>query len=518
MLAPDAPNAYVTRVAPPHFYACTPPLAPMDQELRLRNHASVIDPATDFAYKWGLNVGLSDTKARRLALAVDEIVTDVVKFAYPGEEETFQIAFRSDLSTAEVIIREQGVPFDPSEIAYDRERAVADGDFDGAGYEVVKRCVDEIQFLNKGSEGKEFRLVQHIEARHIVDLEPAGVVHDTDVPADDLAYTLVDVEPADARDIAMLIYRTYGDTYSKEELYYPDTVEQALRNDEKFGVIVRTEHGAAVGYFAVLRNDDSDIGEVGEAVVDVNHRRRGLMTRMLEALIQRADNEGLLGVYGEAVTAHEISQRANARFDFVSSALCLAYQPTERFTGLIDDYPQPISNLIDFKPLVPYDTVTPHLPAAYEETLRGVYDALGAHIVEPAPEARAAPMPEDAQIDVRIEYGFQHAVLVVEEAGADVVEQVEQTIDDLNGTELLALYVDLPLQSPHTPALTEQLRDAGFIFGGLMPRFHRERDHLRLQRPLVALDPEAIRVHSDLAHTLKERVVSELHDEQMALA
>jgi RimJ/RimL family protein N-acetyltransferase len=114
-----------------------------------------------------------------------------------------------------------------------------------------------------------------------------------------------------------------------------------------------------VGYFAVLRNDDSDIGEVGEAVVDVNHRRRGLMTRMLEGLIQRAEEEGLLGVYGEAVTAHEISQRANARFDFVSSALCLAYHPTERFTGLIDDYPQPISNLIDFKPLVPYETVRP---------------------------------------------------------------------------------------------------------------------------------------------------------------
>jgi len=219
-----------------------------------------------------------------------------------------------------------------------------------------------VSMRSKGSEGKEFRLVQHVEARHIVDLAPAEVVQDTEVPGEEISYALVDVKPTDARDIAKLIYRTYGDTYSKEELYYPDTIEQALRNDEKFGVLARTEHGAAVGYFAVLRSDDSDVGELGEAVVNVNHRRRGLMTRMLEALIQRAEEEGLLGVFGEAVTAHEISQRANARFDFVSSALSLAYQPTERFTGLIDDYPQPISNLIDFKPLVPYDTVTPHLP------------------------------------------------------------------------------------------------------------------------------------------------------------
>lgn len=487
----------------------------MDQELDLRNHASVIGPATDFTYRWGLNVGLTDTKARRLALAVDEIVTDVVRFAYPGEEESFQISFRSDLSTAEVIIQEQGVPFDPSEIEYDRTRALEEGDFKGAGYAVVEHCVDEIRFLNKGTEGKEFRLGQHIEARHIVDLEPADIVQDTEVPADDLSYMLEDVEPSDAVDIAKLIYRTYGNTYSKDELYYPHKIEQALRNDEKFGVMVRTEHGAAVGYFAVLRADDSDIGEVGEAVVDVNHRRRGLMTRMLEALIRKAEEEGLIGVYGEAVTAHEISQRANARFDFVSAALNLAFQPTERFTGLIDDYPQPISTLIDFKPLVPYDTVTPHLPEAYADLLRTIYDELGAIVIEPTVDGKQEPLPDEAAIDARIEYGFRHAVLVVEEPGADVVEQVEQTIEDLDRAKLNALYVDVPLRSPHTPILTEQLREAGFIFSGLVPRFHRELDHLRLQRPFVALDPDAIVAYSELTQKIKERIVDELHDEEL---
>ena len=59
----------------------------MDQQLELRNHASIIGPVTDFAYRWGLNVGLSDEKARRLALAVDELVTDVVRFAYPGDDD-----------------------------------------------------------------------------------------------------------------------------------------------------------------------------------------------------------------------------------------------------------------------------------------------------------------------------------------------------------------------------------------------------------------------------------------------
>lgn len=482
----------------------------MDQHLELRNHASVIGPATDFAYRWGLNVGLSDDKAQRLALAVDEIVTDVVRFAYPGEEETFQVEFRTDMSTAEVIIQEQGVPFDPSAVAYERSQAVDEGDFNRAGYAVVEHCVDEVQFLNKGADGKEFRLVQHIEADHIVDLAPAEVVQDPSVPDEDMSYTLDPAAPSDAMEIAKLIYRTYGHTYSKEELYYPDKIEQALRNDEKFGVLVRTEYGAAVGNFAVLRDDDSAIGEVGEAVVDVNHRRQGLMTRMLEALVEAAEDEGLVGVYGSAVTAHEISQRANARFDFVSSALNLAFQPRERFTGLLDDYPQPISNLIDFKPLVSYDTVRPHLPAPYADLLTAIYDALGATVKPPTEEGPKTPRPDESGIDARIEYEFEHAVLVVERVGEDLVTQVEQTIEDLDGSALNALYVDLPLGSPYTPAATAQLRDAGFVLGGLAPRFHREQDHLRLQRPFVNLDPEAIVVYSDLAHALKEQVMTEL--------
>jgi hypothetical protein len=91
-----------------------------------------------------------------------------------------------------------------------------------------------------------------------------------------------------------------------------------------------------------------------------------------------------------------------------------------------------------------------------------------------------------------------------------VEAQVKQTIKDLDEADLNALYVDLPLSSPHTPAATAELRDAGFVLAGLAPRFHQEEDHLRLQRPFVDLDPEAIVVYSDLAYVLKEQVIGEL--------
>ena len=484
----------------------------MDQTLHLPNHVNIIGPTTDYAYKWGLNVGLSDTKALRLALAVDELVTDVVRFAFPGEEGAFTIAFRADLSTAEVIIHEKGEPFDPSQHAYDPQRAIEEDHFDGAGFAVVQHCVDDFAFLNRGREGKEFRIMQRIESEHIAELHPTEQP-DPDADREDVSYTLAPVEPGDAEDIAKLIYRTYGYTYAKEDLYYPERIERALEQNEKFGVVVRSESGRTVGYFAVLRSSDSTIGEVGEAAVDVNHRRRGLMKRMLRTLIDQANANGLSGVFGAAVTVHDISQRVNHHFGMVSTALLLGLFPPERFRSLADDHTQPISIVIDFRPLVPYETVTAYLPAPYADVLRQIYDALGVEALRVPPASAATPreaVADTTEMDARIRYTYGHVVFVVETVGQDLPAQVQQALDDLEDEDMSVACVDLPLDAPSTPAATAMLRDHGFVFAGLMPRFHHDRDYLRLQRPLVSLDPDAITVYSDLATTLKQHILEEL--------
>lgn len=480
----------------------------MDLHLQLQNHPSVIGPTADFAYKWALNAGLSEERALSLSLAVTEVVTDVVRFAFPRHEESFDVTFRRDISTVEIIIAEQGEPFDPSRYVYDAERARKEGNFDGAGFTVMKHFVDDFAFLNKGRNGKEFRLVQEIEATHVSELlrrdpQPAPSENGT------REYDLQPITPDDAGDVAKLIYRTYGYTYAKEELYYPEKIRRALREDEKFGVIARTPSGRAVGMFAVLKSTDSNIGEVGEAVVDVDHRRRGLMTRMLEMLIEEAEARGMSTVFGEAVTVHDISQRVNQHFQMESTALLLGIFPAQRFHGLVGDYPQPISVIIDMRPLQPYDVVRPFLPLPYAPLLQDIYEALGAAVEPPDMEPVTPPPGSEAVIDARISYRFRHMVLVVQEPGADIAAQVQQTIDDVSG-DVIVVMVDIPIDDPHTPFIAHQLREHGFVLSGLMPRFHQSRDYLRMQLPLVELDFDHIIVHSDLSHDLKSLIQQEL--------
>jgi anti-sigma regulatory factor (Ser/Thr protein kinase)/GNAT superfamily N-acetyltransferase len=478
----------------------------MEAHLQLRNDPEIIEAATDFAFKWGLNAGLPRDRALRLALAVDELVTDIVRFAFRYEQGTFTLRFERDLATVEVTARELGAPFDPAAHRYDPERARNDGDFDGAGLHLIRHLVDEFTFLNQGREGKEFRLVQHIPNEHIAERTSTAPPSAADEPEPD--YHLALATPEDAEDIAQLIYHTYGYTYAKEALYFPDKIARALRQGDKFGVVARTGSGRAVGSFAVLRSTDSEIGEVGEAVVLEGHRRRGLMTRMLEALIDEAQRRGLHGVFGEAVTVHTISQRVNQHFGMRSTALLFAVFRILRFKGLVDEYPQPVSVIIDFRPLVDIDRVTAYLPAAYADLLERIYADLG--ITVDTPPASQPARPPTSRIDVHINYRDRHATLVVETFGDDLIEHVHQTVDDLANEELHVIFVDLPLDDPATPEATPQLREAGFVLAGLMPLFHQERDYLRLQRPLVPLDLDLIQTHSDRSHAIKQTIKEEL--------
>ncbi|HER19518.1 MAG TPA: GNAT family N-acetyltransferase, partial [Chromatiales bacterium] len=395
-----------------------PPRRIMDAHMRLKCKASVIGSASDFAFKWSLNVGLGERDATRFALAVDEVITDVVLYAFPDENCEFEVIFRSDLSTAEVVVRELGEPFDPDRHRYDSERALATGDFQGAGVELVRRLVDDFVFLNKGKAGKEFRIVKRI-TNPPLDIIAVSDPRLSAPPTDDSpeSYTLHNVTADDAEEVAKLIFRTYGYSYANEDMYHPKRIELGFQRDEKFGVIARTSRGDSVGYFAVLRQPDSAIGEVAEVMVSPGHRCKGLMTRMLGALVERARAEKMEALFGEAVAVHDISQRVNHKHGFQTTALMLAAFPITRYRQLIESFPEDMSAVVEFLILEPQEPHEVYLPHKYRRILRTIYDQLGIQVEELHP-ARFDPAPR-TRLDVDIAYHNNHAVLVVQRFGSD---------------------------------------------------------------------------------------------------
>jgi len=479
----------------------------MDAHLKLKAKTGVIGSASDFTYSWAINTGLPEDDAARLTLAVTEVVTNIVLYAYPHDEGEFEITYHPGLTQVEVIVQEFGEPFDPDRHRYDPQRALAEGDFHGAGLALISHMVDNFVFLHTGKLGKEFRLVKNVPAEHIADmmsLEELKVASAPDVTEE---YRLSVATPDDAEDIAKLIYRTYGYTYAKESIYFPKRNEQALSSGEKFAVMVRTSSGEAVGHFAVLRNTDSNIGEVAEVVVSPPHRRRGLMTRMLNALIGLAKKNGLQALFGEAVAVHLISQIVNHKLGFHSSALLLSSLPVTKYRDLVDSYPQDVSVVIDFLLLDQIRSREVFLPKKYKNVLANIYSRQGIRLIDGQREGFQPA--RETQFSLTIQYDNKAACVVIDSCGADLEELIAKLTTSAREEGLRTVFFDLPLDHPGTATAINAFENQRYIFGGLMFMFHKERDYLRMQYTTSSLDMNMVYVLSDMAGEIKRQVEKE---------
>lgn len=479
----------------------------MDAKLHVRTRPELIESVTDFAFKWSMNCGLPRQDSARLALAVDELTTDIVLFAFPEEPnpQTYEVEFRYHVDRLEIIFHELGEPFEPENHPYSPQAFLQEGNFDGAGLHLIRHLVDDFIFFNRGKEGKEFRLIKHIPARHI---DTLFQLQDAQEPALSDQYPVTRVGLNDAEDLAKLIYRTWGYTYPRDEMYYPERIRELLERKEKFGVIARTQYNQAVGYFAVLTISDSPIGEVAEAVVSPGHRGRGIMTQMMQTLLNEARQEGLFGVFAEAITTHTASQQVNQRFSFQPTALVLNHFPTLQSKGFKEHQQPRISVLFEFLSLRKRKQIKAYLPTNYRHLLREIYVQLDIDLDEKTHHG-ALCLPEESELELRVHSRFKTALIIVRTFGADFLETLSDQMQSLKERSYLSLEIDLPLGQPATKKMVPGLNQMGFFLAGLCPLAHDKKDYLRLQHLYSELNPQAIKIHSEFGKKLKRRVIQD---------
>jgi len=482
----------------------------MDAYLYMEAHLEAIEPVTDFTYKWCTNMGMESDEAARFSLATDELLTDMILFAYPDELGYIEIWYRYSVPQLEIIIQDSGEPFDPDHNRYSRDKAISEGHFEGAGLEIVRNMTEHFLFLNRGKEGKEFRLSKQLSEQRFTDLETEKGVESEEAKA----YQIDRVAKEDAEDIAKLIYRSYGYSYVKEDVYFPKQNRLAIERGKKFGVLARTDKGRPVGYLVVIKSGDSMVGEVGEAVVSPAHRRKGLMTRMLKELISISQKRGLRGLYGLALTTHEISQKANQAFGFTSVALPVAVTKGSRDRAARADHPQPISLLVDFLPLTKTWNRPLYLPAKYESILNRLYEQFDTVPASVPPEGHGFSDEGKTDMELKFTYRNNTAFLTVKRLGSTFRISAKSMLRSLNEVNLNAIFIDLPLQEPSIDEAVEFLNSNGFIFSGLMPMAHQQQDYFRMQKIMVPIDFDLIQTYSETAGLLKELIRKEYHELQ----
>ena len=491
----------------------------MDARLQVASDEMNISPVCDFTQSWALNCGLSEGEALRFSVAVSELVTDVILFAFPDDRDNkFEIKFYHTFSNVEIVIQELGEPFDPDRHTYSAEKAVAENNFEGAGFLLMRSFSDEFTFINKGKEGKEFRLSKNIRIHDIdellqqsLELRLAEIEQTIDqYPRKELdEFTVSRIKATDAEDISKLIYRTYQYTYSKEDLYLPKKVEEAVLSRDKLGVIARKPDGEAIGYFAITPKGNTTIAEVGEAVVSPSYRRNGIMSRMMNNLIEIAESKQITAIFGEAVTIHPVSQKVNHKFGYKTTGIQLASSVNVKYEGFDEDYPQPVSIALDFLLVIPPAKRSVYLPKKYRDILLETYDELGMKVE--AKDPKTYHLADFSDIDIEINYSSSASLIIVNRYGKDFFTVLSDMVNSLEQKHPKTLFLDFPLSSKATPGQFSSISPLGFIYCGLLPHFHRNSDYLRLQKVYSSLDFEIIEIYSDFGKKLKSFIANEYH-------
>jgi anti-sigma regulatory factor (Ser/Thr protein kinase)/predicted N-acetyltransferase YhbS len=427
--------------------------------------------------------GFDDQDTGDIRLAVDEACTHVIQTAFePGEEQSLSISCQRYPSGLRITIADKGMPFDPCSIpAYDAHGG-PDRELSGLPFYLIQQVMDEVRFVNKGSEGKELQLTKYLRVPSVETYFPEEELlpYDTSVePAPLAQYSYRFMEPTDAIEIAKCVYKTYGYTYPGEHIYFPERLVTMNQSGELLSAVATTESGEVVGHCALSGQPGDPMMEVCQAVVAPAHRRRGVMKELVGLLTVEARKRGLAGLFVVTVTVHPFSQQATLRYGFRESALLLAYGPRNvHFKKITDQQlPQRETVVYGYQPLHEEPRSRVYPPAHHRSIIARIYANLGLEreLAWPEmsqPRSQPGPLrPERSHFDLstKITPAMRTAQIEIDSYGPGVEGEIKSKLKDLCCEGIAVIYLNSPLSDPHTAIFCRKFEEMGFFFAGILP-------------------------------------------------
>jgi N-acetylglutamate synthase-like GNAT family acetyltransferase len=412
--------------------------------------------------------------ARRLETVVDALVRFTLEMAYPDDElGEIEVTLEAAEGSVAVTVHDWGLPL-----------TSAGGDFGPLpdALAALTPGASDVQLLNLGADGK--RLVAHVPvrssgdaelSRHHMEAAPKRAKADAET-SDALLVRTASTE--DAEGIAQLLYENYHLSYVHADFYRPRYLMAALASGELESTIALHE-GRVIGHHALMPVPDVPSAETGAAVVHSAYRGLGIFGRLFEHTLQRAHERGLAAIFGDAVTIHPFSQRAERSHGYRETALQLGMVPAQTtMRGFGGEGPtRRTATLRAYRSLDERPRQV-ELPTLYREVLEGVYANAGVPLESRAEPTALAGQRVTVDIDEPRALGFLRLRRWDGEAGADVRQAVRHLLS--RHVDIAYADVDLAAVSDVDEA-TDLLNELGFFAGGLVLHGPDGHDHLRLQ-------------------------------------
>jgi serine/threonine-protein kinase RsbW len=261
-------------------------------------------------------LGFGEDHRKKIGLAVEQAVAKVMEQTFePGDRQTFEISCERVPVGLQIIIKERGMPFDPSRIPLFHREGKGPKSREPADIPLLRDLVDEFLIHNLGPDGQEIRLVKYLRDKSVEDYFQACELGQFEPPSKTRKRILGPgkfhvhlMKPSEALEVARSAYKAYGYTYSNEHIYYPDRMVELNESGQLISATAVTLDGELAGHAAIFRsNSGSQSAEIGQAVVKPKFRGQGCLLRLTEFLINEAKSAADR-LYVRAVTSHTFSQ------------------------------------------------------------------------------------------------------------------------------------------------------------------------------------------------------------------
>lgn len=134
-------------------------------QLKLPSHTDYLDLIRDFISKLAEHSGFDEENVYKIALAVDEACTNVIRHAYSKNEmNPIDIEVQLDDKIFTVIVSDTGRGFDPDSVNEpDLEDIMLRHKVGGFGLYLIKTLMDEVDFSIDPEVRNEVRMTKHLK-------------------------------------------------------------------------------------------------------------------------------------------------------------------------------------------------------------------------------------------------------------------------------------------------------------------------------------------------------------------
>jgi len=476
------------------------------------NDLSYLSLLNAFVEDLAQRASFSPKEILQVQLSAEETFANIVEHDFPdGRLSPVEILWEANALGMTLRFRHKGQPFDPELFPeLDRQELEEKLVVQGLGTFLMKQMVDEVQYNNRGYDGQEVVLVKHVATPAEAAL-PAPP--ETALPSDEHKASVAEVIPYTVRplkieesvEVARLAYHAYSYSYPYEHIYYPDRVKALNAEGTLASFVAVTDDGEILSHAAMVYDPNwPGVAELGVAFTKTTRRGLGCFNRIFEDMVAASRARGDFARFLSGVTSHPYSQKTALRYGMNECALLLSKVPAISFQNIREGTPEREHIMAFFEFDSPRPASPLHAPTHHQEMLGRLYRKLGC---EPRfEEARAALSNMPSEIDVSTNPASMVAIIDVERAGRNTVDEIRLTLRRLCISRFETVFLELNLHDPATATHCEAYEEMGFFFSGLMPR-EDGSDRLILQfLNNQRVNYDAIRVASDFGQELLDYV------------